>query len=110
MNNEHRRPEISTSGQAVNGSCSTVSMKTSLFEYSKVWMLDVLSLDNRIVKVTPVKKVVADTNLSGYMCTGWAKENALDIQCMAVLADMNDGTIYTDISVRFPTRSYRNMQ
>ena len=29
---------------------------------------------------------------------------------MAVLADMNDGTIYTDLSGRFPTRSYRNMQ
>ena len=29
---------------------------------------------------------------------------------MAVLADMNDGTIYTDISGRFPTRSYRKMQ
>ena len=29
---------------------------------------------------------------------------------MAVLADMNDGTIYTDPSGRFPMRSYRNMQ
>ena len=50
--------------EIMNGSCSTVSMKTSLFEYSKVWMLDVLSLDKRIVKVSPVQKVVAKLMLN----------------------------------------------
>jgi len=48
-------------------------------------------------------------NPTEQICTGWTKKKALDIQCMAVLADMNDNTIYTDISVRFPTISYRNM-
>ena len=35
MNNEKRKPEIAISGEAIDGSCTTVSMKTSLFEYSK---------------------------------------------------------------------------
>ena len=65
MNNESRNPGISITGEASNGSCTTVGMKTSLFEYSKVWMFELLSVDERIVDVIPVQKVVADSNHHG---------------------------------------------
>ncbi|KAL7527446.1 hypothetical protein ACHAXR_001968, partial [Thalassiosira sp. AJA248-18] len=32
-----------------------------------------------------------------------------DIFCFAALADMNDGTMYTDLTGQFPVRSYKNM-
>ena len=65
LNIENRKPEIQLVGEAKNGSCSTVSMKTSLFEYSKAFMMDIISKDERIIKVNPVRIVVAETNHNG---------------------------------------------
>ena len=59
LNNENRKPEIQLVGEAKNGSCSTVSMKTSLFEYSKAFMMDIISKDERIIKVNSVRIAVA---------------------------------------------------
>ena len=60
--------------------------------------------------VKDARTVLEDMNPTEQLCTSWSKAEGMDLHCMAVLADMNDGTIYTDLSGRFPTRSYRNMQ
>ena len=33
MNNEEKKPELGISGEAIDGSCTTICMKTSLFKY-----------------------------------------------------------------------------
>ena len=65
LNNEHRKPEIQMSKEASNGSCATVGMKTSLFEYSKAVMTNILLKDARILEVRAVQKAVAKTNYNG---------------------------------------------
>ena len=56
------------------------------------------------------RAVLEDMNPTKQLCTSWSKTEDMDLHCMEVSADTNDGTMYTDFSGRFPTRSYRNMQ
>ena len=65
MANKKRSPEIGIYGEAVNGACTTIGMKTSLFEYSKAFMMEEIGKDARITQITPVAKVVADTIFHG---------------------------------------------
>ena len=54
MANEKRSPEIGLTGEAVDGSCSTVGMKTSLFEYFKAVMMNEIGKDERITSINAV--------------------------------------------------------
>ena len=40
LDNEDLKPEISISSHAVDGSNATISMKTSLYEYAKVHLME----------------------------------------------------------------------
>ena len=65
LDNEHLKPEIKISNEAVDGGNTTITMKTSLFEYCKQFLMETLKKDDRIIKAEAVKKVVADTNYHG---------------------------------------------
>jgi hypothetical protein len=65
LDNSQRNPGIEISEEAVDGSCATVGVKTALFEYFKAFLIEYLQKDNRITKVEPVQKVVADTKFHG---------------------------------------------
>ena len=55
-------------------------------------------------EVKNAKFEVMDMNLPQQMCS------ALDMFCFAVLADANEGTMYTDLTGKFPVRSDKNNQ
>ena len=46
MDNEHLSPEIQITSEAAGGSNTVVSMKTSLFEYSKCYLMEALKQDS----------------------------------------------------------------
>ena len=54
--------------------------------------------------VTQAKYEASDMNPPQQMCS------ALDMFCFAALADANEGTMYTDLTGKFPVRSYKNNQ
>ena len=65
LENAYRQPGIEIVTEAVDGSCVTIGVKTSLFEYFKENLLSTLMNDARVSKVDPVRKVTADTNFNG---------------------------------------------
>ena len=65
LDNEYLQPEIQISSEAVDGANTIISMKTSLFEYAKQFLMEALKQDTRIIKAEAVKKVVAKTNFHG---------------------------------------------
>jgi len=54
--------------------------------------------------VKQAKYEASDMNPPQQMCS------ALDMFCFAALADANEGTMYTDLTGKFPVRSYKNNQ
>ena len=65
LDNAYRKPEIEITTEAIDGSCVTVAVKTSLFEYFKENLVTTLMNDERISKVEPIRKVTASTNHNG---------------------------------------------
>ena len=65
LDNCKRSPPLSITNEAVNGSCVTVAFRTSLFEFFKSSFTKEISTDERITRVDPVRRVVADTNHHG---------------------------------------------
>ena len=65
LDNAKRKPEIEISGEAKDGSCVTIGLKTSLFEYFKSFLMEHFKKDDRISNVEPIQKVVAETNFHG---------------------------------------------
>ena len=62
LDNEHLKPEISVSNQASDGSNVVISMKTSLYEFMKVNLMDAFNKDCQIVHTKAVKKAIAITH------------------------------------------------
>ena len=65
LDNCKRDPELGIIGEAQDGSCVTVAVKTALFEYFKANLVNSLKLDTRIIDVNPTRRVTADTNFNG---------------------------------------------
>ena len=65
---------------------------------------NVRSTRNNQQAIVDARYEVADMNPTQQMCS------ALDMFCFAALADANEGTMYTDLTGKFPVRSYKNNQ
>ena len=65
LDNEYLSPAIQITKEASNGISTTVSMKTSLFEFSKCFLMEALKKDVRVTMAEAVLKVTAETNFNG---------------------------------------------
>ena len=65
LENCKRNPEIGIIGEAVDGSSTTVAVKTALFEYSRQNLISSIRKDTRTIEVIPTKQVISDTNFHG---------------------------------------------
>ena len=59
LENCKRNPEVGIIGEAFDGSSTTVTVKTALFEYLRENLITSIRNDKRTIEVIPTKQVIA---------------------------------------------------